>query len=209
MLTIEAFAAGPADTNSYLVSDPEAREAIVIDAPYEVTPALLDAIAERGVTVRQIVITHGHWDHIADAAAMKTALGVPLVGHPTLRDRLKNPPATAPVAIAPADLDGTLDEGDTVRVGNSTFTVMFLPGHDISHIVLYSEPDRVFLGGDVLFPNGHGRTDIPGSDQATMDRSLARLVTLPEDVVVYPGHGEPTTIGRELPWLTEKATPRD
>jgi glyoxylase-like metal-dependent hydrolase (beta-lactamase superfamily II) len=108
--------------------------------------------------------------------------------------------------IAPAELDGTLDEGDTLTVGQATFTVLFLPGHDISHIALYSEPERIFLGGDVLFPNGHGRTDIPGSDQATMDKSLARLATLPVDVVVYPGHGGPTTIGRELPWLSEKVT---
>jgi glyoxylase-like metal-dependent hydrolase (beta-lactamase superfamily II) len=178
----------------------------VVDAPSGVTPELLAAIAEEGVTVSQIVITHGHWDHVADAAAMKAAIGAPLAGHPTLAERLANPPTDAPVAIPPAQLDTPLNEGDTVRVGGSTFTVLFLPGHDLSHIALYSEADRIFLGGDVLFPNGHGRTDIPGSDQATMDKSLARLATLPEDVVVYPGHGGPTTIGRELHWLAGKLT---
>jgi glyoxylase-like metal-dependent hydrolase (beta-lactamase superfamily II) len=77
---------------------------------------------------------------------------------------------------------------------------MYLPGHDNAHIALYSEPDRVFLGGDVLFPGGHGRVDIPGSDPKDMEHSLARLVDLPPDTVVYPGHGATTTIGAEA-WL--------
>jgi glyoxylase-like metal-dependent hydrolase (beta-lactamase superfamily II) len=79
---------------------------------------------------------------------------------------------------------------------------MHLPGHDPGHIALYSEPDRLLLSGDVLFPNGHGRIDIPGASEADMAASLKRLAVLPGDVIVYPGHGLPTTIGGE-PWLAE------
>ena len=79
---------------------------------------------------------------------------------------------------------------------------MHLPGHEPAHIALVDEEERVFLGGDVLFPGGHGRTDIPGSDQAVMNRSLRRLVAeLPPDTTVYPGHGPTTTIGGEAPWI--------
>ena len=93
--------------------------------------------------------------------------------------------------------DRFLADGDEVRLGEHAFRVLHLPGHDPAHIALLAEAERIFLGGDVLFPAGHGRTDIPGADQATMERSLARLVELLPDTVVYPGHGRTTTIGDE------------
>lgn len=200
-LSIRTFPAGPIDTNAYLVVDVETRHALVIDAPLGVTEAIADAT--EGITIDRIVITHTHWDHIGDAAALKKRLGVPLAAHPLAEPGLAKPGSAInrlPFEIEPVAVDERLAEGDTVTLGEHRFTVMHLPGHDPAHIALYAEPDRVFLGGDVLFPNGHGRTDIPGSDQETMNRSLARLAPLPADVVVYPGHGATTAIGKEA-WL--------
>ncbi|CAA9564511.1 MAG: hypothetical protein AVDCRST_MAG49-2780 [uncultured Thermomicrobiales bacterium] len=203
-LTIQTFAAGPLETNAYLVGDDVAGEAIIVDAPADVTPRIVAAAADAGLRVTRVVITHGHWDHIADAAALAAATGVEFATHPLAVERMARPSADLPVPVTPLEPGGRLDEGDEVRVGDHAFRVMHLPGHDPAHVVLYGEADRVILGGDVLFPGGHGRTDIPGSDQAAMDRSLARLAVLPPDVTVYPGHGDPTTIGAEASWLQEK-----
>lgn len=205
-LSIRAFPSGIVDTNAYVVLDPETNHALIIDAPRDVTATLVRALGD--AAVERIVITHTHWDHIGDAAELKSKLGAPIVAHPLAVGNLTTPGSTLtrlPYEIAPAPPDELVNEGDMIPLGEHRFTVIHLPGHEPSHIVLYSEPDRVILGGDVLFPNGHGRTDLPGSDQSIMNQSLARLAKLPGDVTVYPGHGEPTTIGRESSWIKDLA----
>src|SRR5215213_2905091 len=202
-LTIESFVGGPIETNAFLVTDEETREALVIDAPMDVTDRIEQAVQSKGLTVTLIVITHTHWDHIGDAASLKERFGAPLAAHALATKALANPGSATtelPFTIEPVTPDHYLADGDEVALGAHRFRVMHLPGHEVAHIALVSEADRVFLGGDVLFPNGHGRVDIPGADQETMNASLARLVDLPPDTVVYPGHGLTTTIGDEG-WL--------
>ncbi len=202
-LSIRSFVAGPLETNAYLVADDATGEAIAIDAPPGVTAELTEAAERAGLRIGQIVITHAHWDHIADAASLAATTGAPLVAHPLAVDRMTTPARQTglPVEIPPAQPDRVLDDGDEVRVGGIAFQVLHLPGHDPAHIVLYAEKERALLGGDVLFPGGHGTTEVPGADQAAMDRSLVRLAALPPDVTVYPGHGRSTTIGAEASWL--------
>ncbi len=203
-LTVQTFPGGPLATNAYLVIA-ENAEALVIDAPQDVTQPILEAAKEAGATIGLIVITHPHWDHIGDAAALREQTGAPLAAHPLATEGLAKPGSAVmelPAPIPPVTPERLLNEGDTVTLGSHTFQVLHLPGHDPSHIALYSEPDRVLLSGDVLFPGGHGRVDIPGSDPATMRRTLARLVDLPPEVTAYPGHGAPTTIGAER-WLQD------
>ena len=204
-LEIIPFVGGPVQTNAFLVADPASGDALVIDAPYETAAAVVAEAARRGWTIGRIIITHTHWDHVSDAKALKEATGAPLFAHPLAVDRLAHPVSLfgeLPVPVPPVETSGTLEDGDTVNLGSHTFRVMHLPGHEPAHIALVDHEDRVFLGGDVLFPGGHGRTDIPGSDQAVMNRSLRRLVAeLPADTVVYPGHGATTTVGGETPWI--------
>src|SRR5262249_2527386 len=156
-LSISTFPSGPIETNAYLVVDDETKDALIIDAPPDVTAPILAAARENGVSVKLIVITHPHWDHIGDAATLQAKSGAPLAAHPDAVKRLAQPASALmqlPIVIPPSTPDRLLTEGDSVQLGAHRFTVMHMPGHEPSHIALYSEPDRVFLGGDVLFPNG-------------------------------------------------------
>lgn len=204
-LRIYQIPAGPLPTNAYLVVDTVAGDAILVDTPPDVSALALHAAEEAGANVQAIVITHGHWDHITGAASVIENWSVPVMGHELVRERLQNPAASpnSPIAMIPVNLDTTLDEGDEVHVGAHTFKVFHMPGHDVAHITLYSAVDGVFIGGDVLFPDGHGRTDLPGSDQRVMNETLKRFLDLPDETRVLPGHGDETTVGRENRWIRD------
>ena len=207
-LEIVTIVGGPIQTNAYLVADAETGDALVIDAPYETASQIVEEAARRGWTIGQIVITHTHWDHILDATALQEATGVPMLAHPLARELLANPAANfgePPVEIPPVEISGTIDDGDTVTLGGHTFTVLHLPGHDPTHIGLFNDStagEEILLSGDVLFPGGHGTTEIPGADQAVTNDTMRRLADqLPATTTVMPGHGAPTTIGAETPWI--------
>lgn len=204
-IRFRTFVGGDLETNAYLVADDATGEAILIDAPDGVTDEVVAAAEEEGWTIKQIILTHAHWDHIVDAAKLKVRTGAPLLAHPLTRERLADPDRYAggfvPVKIEPVVPDADLNDGDTVTVGSYTFDVMHLPGHDPAHIVLINEPQLLFFGGDVVFPGGHGNTAIPGADQEVMNQSLRRLRNLNPDLVVYPGHGASTTLGAEASWI--------
>ena len=203
-LHVETFAGGPIDTNAYLVFDDRSKQMLIIDAPMDVDEPLDDRVSALGGEVVLIVLTHAHWDHIGMTNQLHSRFSAPVAAHPLTEDALSNPGSSMmdlPFALEVVKPDRWLHDGDLVPLGSHEFTVMHLPGHDPGHIALYSEPDRLLLSGDVLFPNGHGRIDIPGASESDMAASLKRLAVLPGDVIVYPGHGLPTTIGAE-PWLT-------
>ncbi len=199
-MRIRAFTSGPIMTNAFLVIDDDSKEALIIDAPPDVTPKIARAIEEEGLKVSLLVITHHHWDHIGAARELVDLLDLQVAAHPASVAQLEQPKG-GPVPIAPVSVDRLLNENDEVTVGSISFRVIHTPGHAKGQISLYSAAERVMFGGDTLFPNGYGRTDIAGASDEETATTLIRLLDLPDDVAVYPGHGKETTIGQERPWM--------
>ncbi|MDX9973884.1 MAG: MBL fold metallo-hydrolase [FCB group bacterium] len=181
--------------NCYVLRD--GGEALVVD-PGEVTPALLKALD--GHTVRTVVNTHCHCDHCGGNAELKRRTGAELLCHRddlVLLQHVAQQGAMFGVDFPPSpDPDRYLVEGDTVTLGGNTLRVLHTPGHSPGHIVLVGE--GFVLAGDVLFSGSIGRTDLPGGDYGTLLESIrTKLLTLPDDTIVYCGHGESTTVGEE------------
>jgi glyoxylase-like metal-dependent hydrolase (beta-lactamase superfamily II) len=199
-MKIHTFVLGMFQTNSLLLVDEATKQAVVID-PGQDPDALLAAI--EGLDVIGIWLTHGHLDHIAGVEEVKAATGAPIMIHELEKDWLTDPMLNGsgrypdhfdPIIAPPADR--LLKEGDVLTLGEQRFEVRFTPGHTPGHVVFVT--DGVVIAGDTLFYDGIGRTDMPGGSTEDLIKSIReQLYTLPEDTVVYPGHGPATTIKRE------------
>ena len=193
---------GPAGTNVHILADGRSREAIAIDTAIPSLDWIAGELAARDWSLRLIVSTHGHWDHIGDNAAVATHAGADIAVHPLDRERLTNPqPLYAPFDIPPSVPAVELAEGGLVRFGEIRLRVLHTPGHTEGSVCLLAEDERLLFSGDTLFAAGWGRVDLPGGDEQAMVESLVRLSGLEDHVGVFPGHGRTTTIGAERPWL--------
>jgi glyoxylase-like metal-dependent hydrolase (beta-lactamase superfamily II) len=193
---------GPIATNVYVLGDPASREAIAIDTAIPSLAWIAGELAAREWTLRLIVSTHGHWDHIGDNAAVAEHTGASIAVHPLDRDRLTDPrPAWAPFEIPPSVPAVDLAEGGEIRFGHIRLDVLHTPGHTEGSVCLIAPDDGVIFSGDTLFPGGWGRVDLPGGDADAMAESIARLAMLDDPLRVLPGHGAATSIGRERPWM--------
>jgi glyoxylase-like metal-dependent hydrolase (beta-lactamase superfamily II) len=193
---------GPLATNVHVLADERSREAIAIDTAMPSLAWIADELAARAWTLKLIVSTHGHWDHIGDNAAVAEHTSADIAVHPLDRTRLTDPmPVWAPFPIVPSVPAVDLAEGSVIRFGEIELRVLHTPGHTEGSVCLLGADDGLLFSGDTLFAGGWGRVDLPGGDPGAMVDSLARLLTLDDGVRVYPGHGEETTIGRERPWL--------
>jgi glyoxylase-like metal-dependent hydrolase (beta-lactamase superfamily II) len=180
-------------------------EAILFDPGAE-WPRIRAMLDEAGVPVRRLVATHGHLDHVGVAAQAVAELGLPLECHPLCADWLANLEGQArmfgmPVP-EPVKPGGFLDEGDIVAVGDTRFEVLHCPGHSPDSLCFFApasgEVPPILVGGDVLFRDSVGRTDFVGGDSAQLMASIRdKLMPLPDETLVFPGHGLQTTIGRE------------
>ena len=201
----------PFQQNCSLVFDSERKIGAIVDPGGDV-PVILDAIAQSGITVEKILLTHGHIDHAGGAAELKEKLGIPIEGPHAedlfLLETLDETGAKYGMTGArPVTPDRWLKEGDTVTVGGLTFAIYEAPGHTPGSVVFFNDENRFALVGDVLFQGSIGRTDFPRGDHATLLRSIReKLYPLGDDVVCLPGHGQPGQIGEERrtnPFLNE------
>ena len=198
-MIIKVLTVGPIMANCYIVGCEETREAVVID-PGDESDKILLALAESKLTVKYIINTHGHFDHISANKKMHEATGAPILAHSLdapMLSQIKNSAAkwgiTAEDSPPP---DRLIDDGDTIEFGNITMNVIHTPGHSQGGISLYTD-GHVFVG-DTLFAGSIGRTDFPGGSFETLKASIQKkLFTLGDDVRVFTGHGPETTIGHE------------
>ena len=193
---------GPVATKVHVLADPASSEAIAIDTGTPCVAWIADELVQREWTLKLIVATHGHWDHIGDNAAVAAHTGADIAAHPLDRHRLEDPSRfAAPIEIPPCVPAVELAEGDVVRFGAIRLKVLHTPGHTEGSVCLHDEDAGILYSGDTLFKAGWGRVDLPGGDADAMVESLGRLTRLEDRVAVFPGHGEATTIGAERPWM--------
>ena len=202
-MRVFGFEAGPVATYGYLVVDEETKSGVIIDAPLQSAAEIEAKAAEMGITPGALILTHTHWDHTGDAAALKRLFPEILVYvHPDDEYRLTEPMKhtvwNLPFTIEGMKSDRHLHHGDTVALGGICLEVIHTPGHTEGGICLYDRDHKILFAGDTLFAGSVGRTDLPGGIWETLLGSISEhLFTLPDDVHVFPGHGPATTIGEE------------
>ena len=202
---IQAFEFSPFQENTYVIADDATNEAVIIDPGcYEQAEkeTLSEFIRQKKLTIKYLLLTHAHLDHVFGCAYVKRKYGVDAYLHE--RDMvIYNDVPTRCVLYGlrgyePTEIDKFLKEGDQFRFGSTVLDVIFVPGHAPGHVAFVNHADRYVVGGDVLFRGSVGRTDFPFCNHADLINSIrTQFFTLPDDYTVYPGHMEPTTMGQE------------
>jgi hydroxyacylglutathione hydrolase len=201
----EILPVGPLQCNCSILGDETSREAIVVD-PGDDIPRILVLLAKHNLTLKQIVITHAHIDHIAGAHRLKQITGAPILVNQNDLSQIKMMDEQAAWLGIPTPTvqnpDDTLDDGKLITIGSGATaisgSILHTPGHTQGSVCLYLPAQSLLLAGDTLFAGSIGRTDLPGGNTQQLLRSIHdRLLTLPDEIKVVPGHGPSTTIGDE------------
>ena len=190
-------------TNAILIGCEETGQAAVIDPSLGSTEPILEAARLLSLKIDLIILTHSHWDHIADVHKLKHKTGAMVYIHPLDEDNLIEPGSDGlqlHFPIRGVEPDRSLTDGKVVSVGNLKLQVIHTPGHSPGCVCLYIEDEKVLFSGDTLFKGSMGGLHLPTAREPLMWGSLEKLGNLPADVRVIPGHGDDTTIGAES-WL--------
>ena len=197
----EIFPVGPLQCNCSVIGDDTSREAIVID-PGDDIEQVVALIKKHNLQVKQIVITHAHIDHVGGAMKLRAATGAPILLNQNDYALLKMLDVQAAWIGVPTpgkvEIDQNLRHADTINTGSLQAQVLHTPGHTEGSICLYFPAQQKLIAGDTLFAGSIGRTDLPGGSYEKILRSIHdRVLALPNETVVVPGHGPLTTIGEE------------
>lgn len=200
-MIFETIVVGELGVNCYLLADSDTKEGIVIDPGAE-PERILSAVKNNGVKVLTVLNTHGHFDHIGGNRRVAEATGGKLMISKEDEHFLSRASSSASMyGLAAEDSPSPasfLAEGDTIRFGRHELKVIHIPGHSPGGSCFYLAKDGILISGDSLFAESIGRTDLPGGSQAQLVGAIrSKLLSLPEDTRVFPGHGPATTIGHE------------
>lgn len=194
-MKVKTFELGPLQTNTYVLWDEETREAIVID-PADEPDTLLEFIKDNTLKVKCIFLTHAHFDHVGAVPELKETTKAPILLH---KDELYIYEAARDMAafwgfnIDPLpEPDSTVQDGETIELGGTTFQIIHTPGHSPGSVCLYGH--GLVFTGDTLFAGSVGRTDFEGGDYNKLRESFRRIMQLPDETQVFPGHGPSTNI---------------
>jgi hydroxyacylglutathione hydrolase len=204
---VKTLPVGMTQANCYIVGCEETKMGVIID-PGDEGERILEGVEDSGLKITHVLLTHAHFDHIGAADEVVKATGAPLALHPEDLPLLNAGGGAIffglPSAPIP-DADIHLAADQEISVGELTLRVLHTPGHTPGHVTFYEPNQGAIFDGDVLFAQGIGRTDLPGGSYEVLMNSIQEgLMTLPDETLVYSGHGPATTIGRERtanPWL--------
>lgn len=205
-MLVKKLVVGDLQTNCYVLGDEESKEGAVID-PGGDYHQIEKVIQDEGLDIKNIILTHGHADHIAALTELKEKTKALILIHPADSDMLVEPSYnlssfTGQNLVCPK-ADKFLDDGDRIKIGALGLEVLHTPGHSPGGISLFT--DKMIFTGDTLFCQGIGRADLPGASHSELLHSIkTKILTKPDDTIVYPGHGPETTIGEEKennPWI--------
>jgi hydroxyacylglutathione hydrolase len=200
-MQLQCLTVGPLMENCYLLADDTTQEAVLID-PGDEARHLLAVIQQNNLQLKAIWLTHAHFDHIGAVEEITQETSVPVYLHPDDHPLYEHAKLAADhwgiPFIQPQQTPEPLRAGETLTLGSIAVKCLFTPGHAPGHIAFYIAEENVLIAGDTLFQGSIGRTDLPGGNHTQLIASIEReLLTLPDDTVVYPGHGPATTIRRE------------
>lgn len=200
-LEILANTGGVAATNCYLLADEESKQAVLFDAPNDTVAPLLDEAARRGWDVIGLWLTHGHFDHVADHAQVTSRFREAKVLIHRLDDpKLRRPNSMSillPFKITPRAADAYVEDGQKLKIGSIDVEVIHTPGHSPGHVMYHLPSEKLLIGGDLIICGAVGRTDFADSDPAALAASIRRVMQLPPETTLLPGHCETTTLQGE------------
>ena len=192
---------GIAVTNCFVIGDETTNQAVLFDAPNDTVEPMLDEVARRGWELIGLWLTHGHFDHVADHAIVtKRFPGAEVLIHELDADKLREPNKSAfalPFIIPPREPDALLFDGQTLRIGSLDVEVIHTPGHSPGHCVFHLPKHKRLVSGDLIIDGSIGRTDLPDSKHSDLEESIRKIMALPEETRMLPGHGDITSLAEE------------
>jgi hydroxyacylglutathione hydrolase len=202
-VNVHVIPAGPIRTNAYLLTEPSMGGAVLVDAPEGVWAKVEPILRNEKCRLSELWLTHGHWDHTQGAAEIARKTGAKVYAHMGDQPLIETPEVMRPLlmpgaVVEPVKVDRWLDDGESLTALGQSMRVSHVPGHSAGSLMFYFSSIKAAFSGDALFKGNVGRTDLPGGDAELLAGSIrSRIYSTPDQTTIFPGHGEPTTVGEE------------